>query len=85
MASLYRTAAGAEIDLVLELPGKRGLWAIEIKRGLTASPGKGFHNAREDLKPKRSFLVYSGDQRYPIAEGVEAIGVRGMAAELAQA
>jgi hypothetical protein len=32
-ASFYRTAAGAEIDLLLERPGG-GCWAIEIKRGL---------------------------------------------------
>lgn len=37
----YRTAAGAEIDLVLELP--RGqLWAVEIKYGLSASLGAAF-------------------------------------------
>jgi len=84
MASFYRTAAGAEIDLVLELPGKHGLWAIEIKRGLSASPGKGFHNAREDLKPKRSFVVYSGEERHPAAKGVEAIGLREMASLLTE-
>lgn len=84
MASFYRTSAGAEIDLVLELPGKRGLWAIEIKRGLSASPGKGFHNAREDLKPKRSFVVYSGEEHHPAAKGVEAIGLREMASLLAE-
>ena len=33
----YRTAAGAEVDLLLEIP-KHGLWAIEIKRGLSARP-----------------------------------------------
>lgn len=32
-ASFYRTSAGAEIDLVLKLPGTHGVWAIEIKRG----------------------------------------------------
>jgi hypothetical protein len=53
MQSFYRTSAGAEIDLVLEMPGKHGLWAIEIKRGLSPSPGKGFIIARADLKPKR--------------------------------
>jgi predicted AAA+ superfamily ATPase len=79
MASFYRTSAGAEIDLVLEMPGKHGLWAIEIKRGLSPSPGKGFIIARADLKPKRSFIVYSGDQRYPIGKDVEAIGLREMA------
>ncbi len=82
MASFYRTAAGAEIDLVLELPGKRGLWAIEIKRGLTTRPGKGFHNARQDLKPARSFIVYPGDDHYAIEKGVEAIGLREMASIL---
>jgi uncharacterized protein len=82
MSGFYRTAAGAEVDLVLELPGQRGVWAIEIKRSLTAGPGRGFHNAREDLKPKRSFVVYAGDERYPITADVEAIGVREMASIL---
>jgi len=82
MASFYRTAAGAEIDLVLELPGSRGLWAIEIKRGLSPAPGRGFHNARADLEPTRSFVVYSGEDRHPVAEGVEAIGLCEMAAVL---
>ena len=79
MASFYRTLAGAEIDLLLELPGKRGTWAIEIKRGLSAGPGRGFHHAREDVKPERAFIVYSGEERYPIAKDVEAIGLREMA------
>jgi len=83
MASFYRSAAGAEMDLVLELPGKHKLWAIEIKRGLTARPGKGFHNAREDLKPKRSFIVHSGDEHYPITKEVEAIGLKKMMSMLA--
>lgn len=84
MASFYRTAAGAEIDLVLELPGEQQPWAIEIKRGLTAKPGKGFHNAREDLKPERAFVVHSGEDRYPITKEVEAIGLTEMAELLAE-
>ena len=68
---------------MLELPHGHGLWAIEIKRGLTASPGRGFHNAREDLKPAQSFVVYAGDERYPIAKGVEAISLKEMALLLA--
>jgi predicted AAA+ superfamily ATPase len=78
----YRTAVGAELDLVLERPdGER--WAIEIKRGLAAKLERGFHHAREDLSPTKSFVVYSGEERYPVAEGVEAIGVREMASVLA--
>jgi hypothetical protein len=83
MPGFYRTAAGAEIDLVLELPGKHGLWAIEIKRGLTATLSKGFHIARDDLAPRRSFIVHSGEDRYPVSGTVEAIGVREMASLLA--
>ncbi len=78
MASFYRTQAGAEIDLVLEIPGSRGPWAIEIKRGLSARLGKGFHHACEDVKPERAFLVHPGEERYPVTKDVEAVGLREM-------
>ncbi|MCY3770180.1 MAG: ATP-binding protein [Gammaproteobacteria bacterium] len=84
-ASFYRTSAGAEIDLLLELPGsKGGLWAIEIKRGLRTTPSKGFYNARADLKPKRSFIVYGGTDRYPITKDIKSIGLHDMAVLLAE-
>jgi uncharacterized protein len=82
-ASFYRTAAGAEIDLVLELGGRHGMWTIEIKRGLTAKPERGFHHAREDLQPAKAFVVYSGQERYPLTDSVQAIGLRALAQELA--
>jgi predicted AAA+ superfamily ATPase len=78
----YRTAAGAEIDLLLEMP-RHGLWAIEIKRGLMARPAKGFFLACEDLKPKRRFVVNSGTERYPVDAKTEAIGLRELAGMLA--
>jgi predicted AAA+ superfamily ATPase len=81
-AYFYRTAAGAEIDLLLEVPGK-GLWAIEIKHGLAARPEKGFYIACEDLKPAKRYVVNSGTERYSVSEGVEAIGLREMSAMLA--
>jgi uncharacterized protein len=81
-ALFYRTAAGAEIDLVLEIPG-HGLWAIDIKRGLSARPEKGFFIACEDLKPARRFMVNSGTERYSMSEGLEAIGLKALASMLA--
>lgn len=81
-AFFYRTQVGAEIDLVIE-HGDGSLWAIEIKRSLAAGVERGFHVAREDLKPARSFVVHSGDDRFPIARGVEAISVVELARELA--
>ena len=80
-SSFYRTSGGAEIDLVLEMPGGK-LWAVEIKRGLTPTLDKGFHHAREDLNPEKSFVVYFGDERYPKADGVEVIGLRELATML---
>jgi predicted AAA+ superfamily ATPase len=77
--SFYRTSAGAEIDLILELPGGE-TWAIEIKSGLGPKLGKGFYNTLEDIKPNRSFVVYAGLERYPVTEETEAISL----AELAQ-
>jgi len=81
-ASFYRAAGGAEIDLVLSLPG-RDPWAIEIKRSLEPKPAKGFHSACEDVKPEARFVVYAGEERYPLGNDVEAIGPAGLAAEIA--
>src|ERR1019366_7556302 len=81
MPSFYRTAAGAEIDLVLEIAG-HGRWAFDIKRSRSAKPEKGFCLALQDLKPDRQFLVNSGSERHPMTEGLEAIGLAEMAAVL---
>jgi predicted AAA+ superfamily ATPase len=79
-AHFYRTATGVEIDLVLTLPGGK-LWAIEIKRGSAPKLEKGFHIACADLKPEQRFVVYSGDERFPLNADTYAIGL----AELGQA
>ena len=68
---------------MLDLPGSRGRWAIEVKRGLAPTLARGFHHARDDLHVDRSFVVYSGDDRYPVGDGIEAIGLREMATLLA--
>ncbi len=73
----YRTAAGAEVDLVIE-HSDRSIWALEIKRGLSSSLSKGFHHSIEDLKPTRSFVVHSGADRFPISKNTEAIGLAEM-------
>lgn len=78
----YRTAIGVEIDLLLEHP-KHGLWAIEIKRGLSANPEKGFYTACEDVKATRRFLVNAGTERRPIDGQTEVIGVLEMAQTVA--
>lgn len=74
-AYYYRTAAGAEIDLVLE--DRRGaLQAIEVKRSSAPTPGRGFVQACDDLGVTRRLIVYPGTHRYPLPHGVEACGLR---------
>jgi hypothetical protein len=82
MASFYRTSAGAEIDLVLDLPGKER-WAVEIKRSSSARPEKGFYLASEDIKATRGFVVHAGKDAYPVSEGVEAVSLQALAERLA--
>lgn len=73
-ANFYRTAAGAEIDLLLTLPGG-ALWAVEIKRSLQPKLERGFHHACSDLIPARRLLIYPGDEPYPLGEGVEVMSL----------
>ena len=68
----YRTSAGAEVDLILAWPGG-DLWAFEIKRSLSPKPERGFHSACDDLQPSRRWVVYPGNERFPLASGVEAV------------
>lgn len=81
-ASFFRTAGGAEIDLILELPGNR-TWAIEIKRGLAPAIDRGFRVALDDLKPDKAFLVHGAKESYSRGGGVTAISLAALAGEIA--
>ena len=68
----YRTAAGAELDLVLRLPSG-DIWAIEIKRTSAPKVSRGFHTGAEDIKADRKMLIYAGDREVPAANGLRAL------------
>ncbi len=78
-ASFYRTGGGAEADLILDLEGRGGRWMIEVKRGLAPRVSRGMKSSMEDLRPSRAFVVYSGDETYPMAANIEAIGLASLA------
>ena len=71
-ASFCRSSAGAEIDLVLKLPGG-ALWAIEIKRTTSPKVTRGFHIAAEDLGAEERMLVYAGNREVPGQGSVRAM------------
>ncbi|MFW6291970.1 MAG: ATP-binding protein [Spirochaetota bacterium] len=79
----YRTSGGAEIDLLLEW--RNGdVWAIEVKRSLDPRPGRGFHSAIADIRPARQFVVYPGEERYPVTTALEAVSLRDLAVLVAE-
>lgn len=77
----YRTSHGAEIDLILEFSGNEK-WAIEIKRNSAPTLSKGFYLACQDIKPDKKFVVYSGQDRFQMAENITAISLCGIMEEL---
>jgi predicted AAA+ superfamily ATPase len=77
----YRTAAGAEIDCLVTIGGQ--LWAVEVRRSLAPKAERGFHSACADLQPQRRMVIYPGQERYPLADGVEAIPLGAALSELA--
>jgi uncharacterized protein len=80
-AYFYRTAAGAEIDLLLERKDGE-LWAVEIKRSLAPTVSRGFHAACEDVAAVRKIVVYPGSAPYPLSNGIEVLPLQGFAEEL---
>jgi predicted AAA+ superfamily ATPase len=76
-ASYYRTAAGAEVDLVLELPGDR-VWAVEMKRSSAPTVSKGFHLGAEDVGASARYVVHPGPDDWPVGD-VQIVGLRSMA------
>jgi len=80
-AFFYRTSAGAEIDLLLAWPSGE-LWAIEIKRSLTPKLERGFHAACEDLTPARKWVVYPGQESFPLGHDIKAVSLAALCQEI---
>lgn len=69
----YRTAAGAEVDLVIEYRSRKT--AVEIKFSSAPKPARGFWQALQDLKVDCAYVIAPMAQRYPLAQGVEVVPV----------
>jgi predicted AAA+ superfamily ATPase len=76
-AYYYRTADGAEIDLLL-CRGGRPVIAIEVKHSTAPVPSKGFYTSVEALGVERAYVVYPGTSSYPMSNGVQALPVLDM-------
>jgi predicted AAA+ superfamily ATPase len=78
----YRTAAGAELDLVVDL-GQRKV-GVEIKFSAAPKPARGFWQSLQDLAVDEAYVVAPVARRYPLAPGVEVLPVWDVPAVLAR-
>jgi len=76
-AFFYRTAQGAEIDLILQ-SGSDKPWAIEIKRSSDPAVAKGFHMACDDIGAGKRFVVYAGTEKFSLSQKLIAIPLKDM-------
>ena len=70
----YRTAAGAEIDLVIKMPNSE-IWAVEIKYGTAPKIGKHYNQTCNDVGATHKFIVYGGEDEFPIGDDVWMISL----------
>jgi hypothetical protein len=81
-AYYYRTADGAEVDLLFERGGRIEM-AIEIKRSTAPRPSRGFRSARATLGPGESYLVHPGAETWTVEPGVTASTLGNLLSRLA--
>ena len=79
--SFFRTHAGAEADLILENISIQPI-IVEIKRTLSPVIGKGFRNIMTDVQAEMGFIVYAGDENYPLSSKIDAISINNLDAIL---
>ena len=77
----WRTQAGAELDLLLFLKGRR--IGIEIKRADAPTMTPSMVSALNDLELHRLLVIYPGSTRYRLGHKVEVMSVAESIAELA--
>lgn len=75
-AYFWATHQGAEMDLVLR--GGSRLLGVEFKRADAPKVTKSMRIALEDLGLDRIAVVYPGEKRYPLADRIEAVPLRGL-------
>jgi len=77
----YRTAAGAEIDLVIIMPSSE-TWAVEIKHGVAPKIGKHYSQTCDDVGAAHKYILYGGDDEFSVGNDVKIISLARLMAKL---
>lgn len=82
-AAFYRTHNGAEVDLVVTVPrGNRQVRiGIEVKHSAAPTVSRGVHEAMEDIGLDHVFVAVPRGEAFRLAERIEVVPLRGLAAE----
>jgi predicted AAA+ superfamily ATPase len=72
-AYFWNTQAGAELDLLVFVDGKR--FGFEFKYADAPGITRSLHVAHQDLGLTRAFVVHPGDGLHPMADWCEAVGI----------
>lgn len=78
--SFYRTAGGAETDIVMEYQGKR--FAIECKASQSPALTKGNHIAISDINPLHTFIAAPVNESWPVNATMEVTNISGLKSRL---
>ncbi len=79
----YRSSTGAEIDLIIRF-SIDDIWAIEIKFGVAPKVSKVFSRTCDEVGATAKFVVYGGDDQFPIGDDVTMISLPAMMNRLQQ-
>ena len=79
-AYYWATQGGAELDLLLNIQGRR--YGIEIKYSDAPKLGKSMAIAMSDLRLSRLYVVYPGAKRYTLSKNVEALPLNALLSEI---
>ena len=77
-ANFYRTARGAEVDLVLH--SSRVRVAIECKFSSAPKPARGFHEAMMDLEASRGFVIAPVPEAFDLSAQVRVLPINDLSA-----
>ena len=79
-AYFWATHAGAELDLLLMLRGRR--YGVELKYGDAPGTTKSMRIAIQDLKLHHLFVVHPGPERYPLDKNITVLPLAELRKEL---
>jgi len=71
----YRTASGAEIDLVIIMPNS-DIWCVEIKFGSNPKINKHFNRICDELSATKKYIVFGGEESFNLSKDTMMITLK---------